>query len=247
MDEIIIWFFPEGKEGRDFQGSAQKTVNERASIERALHDTGLTVVRFTDAESLRDRLGQRDAALLLAEIPEGGQWEAWNTVASVRENGKYLPVLVISGLRGGDAAEAAFQAGANDYMAYPLHPGELRCRIENLLTLTSRRRASGTLKLDGLTLEPSRRRAVRDGRDLQLTAKEFALLYYLVANSGEICSRENILRHVWGYHFHADTNVTDVYIRHLRLKVDKGHRQKLIHTVRGAGYVVKAPEMAPYT
>ncbi|WP_246590781.1 winged helix-turn-helix domain-containing protein [Paenibacillus sophorae] len=244
---MIIWFFPEGKEGRDFQGATQGPVNDRSAIERALHDTGLTVVRITDVESLRDRLGQRDAALLLAEIPEGGKWEGWNPVISVRENGKYLPVLVISGLQGGDSAEAAFKAGANDYMAHPLHPGELRCRIENLLALTSRRRASGTLKLGGLTLEPSRRRAVRDGRDLRLTAKEFALLYYLVANSGEICSRENILRHVWGYDFHADTNVTDVYIRHLRLKVDKGHRQKLIHTVRGAGYVVKAPEMAPYT
>ncbi len=247
MDEMMIWFFPVGKEGSNFLDTTQERVSERVVIERALHDTGLTVVETSDAESLKDRLGQQDAALLIAEIRDAGRWEGWNTVASLRENGKYLPVLVISGQQGGDAAEAAFKSGANDYMAYPLHPGELRCRIENLLTLTSRRRASGTLKLDGLTLEPSRRRAVRDGKDLKLTAKEFALLYYLVANSGEICSRENILRHVWGYHFHTDTNVTDVYIRHLRLKVDKGYRQKLIHTVRGAGYVVKAPEMAPYT
>ncbi|MDT3424686.1 two-component system copper resistance phosphate regulon response regulator CusR [Paenibacillus forsythiae] len=245
MDESIIWFFPEGKEEHEVQRASHEPASGRAVIKSALHDTGLSVVEITDMESLRERLAQREAALLLAELPDGGSWEGWDRIANARENGNDLPVLVISGLQGGEAAEAAFRAGANDYMAHPLHPGELRCRVENLLALTKRRRAGGTLKLGGLRLEPSRRRAVRDGRDLKLTAKEFALLYYLVANSGEICSREDILRHVWGYHFHAGTNVTDVYIRHLRLKVDKGHRQKLIHTVRGAGYVVKAPDMAP--
>ncbi|MFD1774541.1 response regulator transcription factor [Paenibacillus rhizophilus] len=246
MDEIIIWFFPEGKEGRLLHDGLEEPGKGWDATGRILRETGLTVVESMDIKSLRNGLSQHDTAMLVAEIPDGEPWEGWEAVAEARENGKSFPVLAISAVQGGDAAESAFKAGANDYMAHPLHVGELKCRIENLLTLTHRRHAGGTLKIDGLVLEPSQRRAVRDGRDLKLTPKEFALLYYLSANRSEICSRDDILRHVWGYHFQAGTNVVDVYIRHLRLKVDKGYRQKLIHTVRGAGYVVKAPEMAPY-
>lgn len=245
MDETIVWFFPEGKEDRILPGGRDEQESGRAAVGRILRDIGLTIEESPGLEGLRDKLSQWDTAMLVAEIPDGGLWEGWEAVAEARENGKSFPVLAISPSRGGDAAVSAFKAGANDYMSYPLHAGELRCRIENLLALTLRRRTGRRLKIGDLVLEPSRRRAVREGRDLMLTPKEFALLYYLSANTGEICSRDDILRHVWGYHFQASTNVVDVYIRHLRLKVDKGYRQKLIHTVRGAGYVVKAPEMAP--
>jgi two-component system copper resistance phosphate regulon response regulator CusR len=128
-------------------------------------------------------------------------------------------------------------------MARPVHTGEFKCRVLNLLKLTGRRRGlASLLKVDGLLLDPSRRQVSRDGVELKMTPKEFDLLHYLAVNLGEICPRNEILQQVWGYHFHADTNVVDVYIRHIRMKVDKGHRNKLIHTVRGTGYVLRAPE-----
>lgn len=128
-------------------------------------------------------------------------------------------------------------------MEKPVHTGEFKRRILNLLKLTGRRRDTvSLLKVDGLLLDPGRRQVSRDGTELKMTPKEFDLLYYLAENLGEVCPRAEILQQVWGYHFHADTNVVDVYIRHLRLKVDKGRRNKLIHTVRGTGYVLRTPE-----
>lgn len=128
-------------------------------------------------------------------------------------------------------------------MERPVHTGEFSCRVVNLLKLTGRRRDTATLlKVDGLVLDPGRRQVSRDGAEVRMTPKEFDLLHYLVVNQGEVCPRDEILRQVWGYHFHPDTNVVDVYIRHIRSKVDKGRRTKLIHTVRGAGYVLRVPE-----
>ncbi|MNI59975.1 Transcriptional regulatory protein CusR [compost metagenome] len=185
-------------------------------------------------------------ALLLAELPSAGEWPGWSVISEYRAQGIFLPVMVIAEGRTDEEAVAVFEAGGNEYMKQPLHTGEFRCRVLNLLLLTGRRRGVESLiKVDGLLLDPSRRLVSRDGIQLSLTPKEFDLLYYLAVHQGEICPRDEILRHVWGYHFQADTNVVDVYIRHVRQKVDKGHRNKLIHTVRGTGYVLRAPDGGP--
>jgi DNA-binding response OmpR family regulator len=191
-------------------------------------------------------LSREEPVLLLAELCDSSGWVGWNVVSEVREEGAILPVMVISAALAGEQGEAAvsaFDAGGNEYMAKPVHTGEFKCRVLNLLKLTGRRRGlASLLKVDGLLLDPSRRQVSRDGIELKMTPKEFDLLYYLAVNLGEICPRDEILQQVWGYHFHADTNVVDVYIRHIRMKIDKGHRNKLIHTVRGTGYVLRAPE-----
>ncbi|MBY9082054.1 response regulator transcription factor [Paenibacillus sp. HN-1] len=229
-------------------GNARKEASPQSSlIARVLDDIGLSVQMCSRTDQLGELLKRGEASLLVAQLVDVPGWEGWQVVDQARSDGKRLPVLAISGASGGDAAEASLKSGANDYMAYPLHEGELAARVMNLLELAGIRSRQSVLKIGGLVLDRPRRCAMREGQNLQLTSKEFALLYFLAENCGEVCSREMILRRVWGYHFHAGTNVVDVYIRHLRVKVDKGHRQKLIHTVRGEGYVVRAPDEAPYS
>ncbi|OBZ19508.1 hypothetical protein A8L34_00885 [Bacillus sp. FJAT-27264] len=208
---------------------------------QALQEAGLEIIMSEDLSDLRSLLTGGEPMLLLAELKRVDEWNGWQLIAELRDQGMDLPVLVMSGAGSGEGAVAAFKAGANDYLSHPIHTGELTCRIINLLILSGRRRRKNhLLKIDGLILDPGCRHVNRDGQQLKLTGKEFDLLYYLAAHAGQICPRTEILQQVWGYNFEADTNVVDVYIRHIRLKVDKGYRNKLIHTVRGSGYVMRA-------
>ncbi|MEK3943398.1 response regulator transcription factor [Paenibacillus sp. FSL H3-0310] len=234
MSEQMIWYMSAGN-GRGEE--------ELDAIAKVFNDIGLQITKSEDPEDLRLSISEVEPVLLLADLGEVGTWEGWKIISAVRDEGMILPVMVISEELSGNGAVAAFLAGGNDFMTKPLHTGEFKCRILNLLTLTGRRRnLKYLLKVDGLMLDPSRRLVTREGIELKMTHKEFDLLYYLAANRGIICSREEILKQVWGYQFHADTNVVDVYIRHIRLKIDKGYRNKLIHTVRGTGYVMRVPE-----
>nr|WP_274528531.1 response regulator transcription factor [Paenibacillus piscarius] len=217
----------------------------RTGLEEGLRSLGMTTARSEDPESLRFVLSSGEPVLLVAELDDPGEWAGWEEVSAARRQGMRLPVIVITGPSEarGEAAVTVFEAGGNECMERPVHTGEFACRVMNLLKLTGRRRDTGTLlKAGGLVLDPRRRQVSRDGAEVRMTPKEFDLLQYLVMNQGEVCPRDEILRQVWGYHFHADTNVVDVYIRHLRTKVDKGRRTKLIHTVRGTGYVLRVPE-----
>ncbi|AIQ47596.1 hypothetical protein R70723_18140 [Paenibacillus sp. FSL R7-0273] len=215
-------------------------------MEELLSELGLQTAISEDPGDLRLLLDRVRPVLLLAEISDAGAWPGWDIISEYRSQGVFIPVMVISAEGGSEEAVAVFEAGGNEYMKRPLHAGEFRCRVMNLLWLTGRRRGlEALIKIDGLMLDSSRRLVSRDGVQINLTPKEFDLLHYLAVHQGEVSPREEILKHVWGYHFHADTNVVDVYIRHIRLKVDKGHRSKLIHTVRGTGYMLKAPEGSP--
>ncbi len=232
MNETIVWF----RAGEEDSGLTESLLSE----------LGLQTAISEDPEDLRLLLTRMQPVLLLAEIRDAGAWTGWNIISEHRSQGAFIPVMVIASGGSSEEAVAVFEAGGNEYMKSPFHDGEFRCRVMNLLWLTGRRRGPEALiKIDGLMLDASRRLVSRDGIRLSLTPKEFDLLYYLAVNQGEVCPRDEILRHVWGYHFHADTNVVDVYIRHIRIKVDKGHRNKLIHTVRGTGYVLRAPGGSP--
>ncbi|MFC3749822.1 winged helix-turn-helix domain-containing protein [Paenibacillus sp. GCM10012306] len=243
MNEIIVWF-KEVREDSGQEPNGGTYIQEKAdhdAVLQALSEAGLKITMSEDLEDLRSLLIEGEPLLLLAELERANEWDGWQLIAELRDQGMELPVFVISGAGAGEGAVAAFKAGANDYLSRPIHTGELTCRIINLLILSGRRRRKNhLLKIDGLVLDPSCRHVNRDGQQLKLTGKEFDLLYYLAAHAGQICPRTEILQQVWGYNFEADTNVVDVYIRHIRLKVDKGYRNKLIHTVRGSGYVMRA-------
>lgn len=223
------------------------TEDEHADLERALLDLGLKTIISEDLEDLHLLLTRIEPVLLLLELRKSEGWPGWEIISTIREEGRILPIMVISGDGSSNGAVTAFQSGGNEYMSRPLHIEEFKCRIRNLLELTGKRRGLGNLlRVDGLIIDPSSRLVSREGKEIKMTPKEFELLYYLAGNLGHICPRDEILKKVWGYHFHTSTNVVDVYIRHIRAKVDKGHRNKLIHTVRGTGYVLKAPITAPH-
>ncbi|OKP77856.1 hypothetical protein A3842_15810 [Paenibacillus sp. P3E] len=247
VNETIAWFVS-GQPAGALEGlEAGRDKGEHMNLLQALQDLGLHTAIIEDLEDLRLLLSRVEPVLLIAELDHAAEWTGWGLISDLRDQGKRIPVMVISSEAYGEAAVAAFEAGGNEYMVKPVHTGEFKCRVDNIIRLTGRHRdRSSLLLVDGLMLDPTRRMVKRDGMDLKMTPKEFDLLYYLAVNLGEVCPRDEILQQVWGYHFHADTNVVDVYIRHIRLKVDKGHKNKLIHTVRGTGYVMRAPEGAPH-
>ncbi len=247
VNEIIAWFIPRQPADISETLETSRDREERIKLQLTLEELGVQTAISEDLEDLRLLLSRVEPVLLIADLNHAAAWAGWSLVSDLREQGKQLTVMVISDGMYGEEAAAAFEAGGNEYMVKPVHSGEFKCRVDNLMRLTGRRRGlSSRLKVDGLILDPTRRMVLRDGTELKMTPKEFDLLYYLAVHMGEVCPREEILKQVWGYHFHPDTNVVDVYIRHIRLKVDKGHKNKLIHTVRGTGYVLRAPEGAPH-
>jgi len=158
---------------------------------------------------------------------------------SLRARGIVCPVLVLTAQDAVDAKVQTLRAGADDYVTKPFAFEELLARVE---AVARRPRALSTpaLKVDDLVLDRDTREVHRAGVAIELTPKEYAVLEYLVRHAGKVMSRTLITEYAWGYHFDPGTNIVDVVINHLRKKIDSGHEHKLIHTVRGVGYVVKA-------
>ncbi len=151
------------------------------------------------------------------------------------------PVLVLSARDTVDDRVAGLQLGADDYLVKPFAFSELLARVQTLLR-RSQSRVDLVLHADDLEVDLARRRVTRAGRRIDLTAKEFALLDYFVRNTGRVLSRTLIAEHVWDLNFDSDTNVVDVTVRRLRAKIDDGHDSKLLHTLRGVGYVFEFRE-----
>lgn len=159
----------------------------------------------------------------------------------LREQGNHTTVLVLTARDATADKVENFEAGADDYLTKPFVFAELLVRVKALLrrppiTLNNVLRV-GDLEVDRLTHQVR-----RGGRKIELTSKEYGLLEYMVAHTGRVLSRSMIMEHVWDESFEGLTNIVDVYVRHLREKVDQPHRRKLIHTVRGAGYCLQEEE-----
>jgi len=150
-----------------------------------------------------------------------------------------VPVLVLSVRDGPEDKVAALDAGADDYVTKPFAFEELLARVE-ALSRRPRVLAPPALKVADLELNLDTREVTRDGTAIDLTPKEYTVLEYLMRHAGRVMSRTLITEYAWDYHFDPGTNIVDVVINRLRKKVDTGHAQKLVHTVRGVGYVVKA-------
>lgn len=162
-------------------------------------------------------------------------------VKSVRASNNPVPILVLSALGEVDERVKGLRAGGDDYLTKPFAFSELLARIEALARrgVTQEEEAS-ILEVAGLKMDVSGRVVSRDGRVIELMPREFRLLEYLMRHAGQVVTRTMLLEGVWEYHFDPQTNVIDVHISRLRKKVDKGYDQSLIHTIRGAGYVLRA-------
>jgi DNA-binding response OmpR family regulator len=157
---------------------------------------------------------------------------------NLRARGFERPVLVLTAQDAVDAKVEALRAGADDYVTKPFAMEELLARVE---ALSRRPRAlrSPVHKVADLELDTATRVVTRAGEEIELTPKEYAVLEYLLRHSGRVMSRTLITEYAWDYHFDPGTNIVDVVINHLRKKIDAPHERKLIHTVRGVGYVIR--------
>jgi two-component system OmpR family response regulator len=180
--------------------------------------------------------GRYDLIVLDLRLPEMNGLEVLRTL---RDRGNTTPVLVLTAQDAVDFKVQALRSGADDYVTKPFAFEELLARVEALGRRPKEIR-SPLLKVGDLELDGETREVRRAGERIELTPKEYTVLEYLMRHAGRVMSRTLITEYAWDYHFDPGTNIVDVVINRLRKKVDTGHAQKLVHTVRGVGYVVKA-------
>jgi len=156
----------------------------------------------------------------------------------LRSQGMTTPILMLTAKDTVADKIRGLDAGADDYLAKPFSFGELLARIRALLR-RSQHYKTQTLQIADLELDPVAHKVARAGKEIILTGKEYALLEYLLRNQGRVMTETNIVEHVWDMNYEPGTNVVNVYIHHLRSKIDKDFETKLIHTIRGVGYVMK--------
>ncbi|MGH7894493.1 MAG: response regulator [Candidatus Binatia bacterium] len=162
-------------------------------------------------------------------------------VRELRARGQAVPVLLLTARAALSDKVAGLDVGADDYLTKPFAVEELLARVRALLRRGTPT-ATPVLSLADLSLDPVTRAVTRTGRRIDLTAREYALLEFFLRNRGRVVSRALIAQHVWGVDFDTFTNVIDVYVNYLRRKIDADFEPKLLHTVRGVGYVLKTPE-----
>jgi DNA-binding response OmpR family regulator len=209
-------------------------------VRKALTRAGSTVTMVHDGKEALTALaaGAFDAVVLDVMLPGATGLEV---VREMRSRGDKTPVLLLSARGAVDERVVGLNAGADDYLPKPFALDELIARVKALL----RRGAEGRdapLRVADLSLDTARRVAFRGERKIDLTNREFRLLEYLMRAAGQICGRMMIIEHVWEYNFDPGTNVVDVYIRKLREKIEAPGETKLLHSVRGAGYMIKEPQ-----
>jgi two-component system, OmpR family, copper resistance phosphate regulon response regulator CusR len=194
----------------------------------------------TDGEQARAMAGELDYDLLMLDV-NLPRLDGMNMVRQLRMRKPSLPILVLTNQSRVEDRVRYLDMGADDFMGVPFSFAELSARVRALL-----RRSVNPVKLvltaDDLKLERVERRVERGGKRIELTAKEFSLLEYLMLNAGRRVTRAMIIEHVWDLTFDTSTNVVDVYVNYLRRKIDDGFDTKLIHTVRGVGYELSAPK-----
>jgi two-component system OmpR family response regulator len=160
-------------------------------------------------------------------------------IADLRANGSHVPVLILSALGQVDDRVTGLRAGGDDYLPKPYSFSELLARVEVLGRRSTPKEAETVYRVADLELDRLARKVQRGGEPIILQPREFRLLEYLMKNAGTVVTRTMLLEKVWDYHFDPQTNVIDVHMSRLRAKIDKGYDRPLLHTVRGAGYVMR--------
>ena len=178
-----------------------------------------------------------DAVILDIMMPKKTGFEVLQTI---RENGNPLPILLLTARDSIDDRVLGLDLGADDYLVKPFALEELLARLRVLLRKTSTQK-NNVLQAGNLSLHLDSHQVKRGNREIQLSSKEFSLLRYMMQNKGIVLSRDTLEQHIYSFDFSGGSNVIDVYIRYLRRKIDDGEDEKLIHTIRGQGYVLRDP------
>jgi len=205
-------------------------------IKRGLREEGYTVDTAFDGEEGYRLTGENEYALIILDIMLPKQ-DGIALCRQLRNDGIESPVLMLTAKDSVQDKVRGLDSGADDYLTKPFAFEELLARLRALLRKGAKRAAS--LQVGDLALDAAAHRVTRSGREIVLTMKEYALLAYLMRNAGTVVTRTMIAENIWELDFDTGTNIIDVYINYLRNKIDSGHEKKLIHTVRGRGYMIK--------
>jgi two-component system, OmpR family, response regulator len=210
-----------------------------AFVAKGFRESSFAVDHAADGEEGLSLASSRpyDAAVIDVMLPKR---DGLSLIEELRRRGVAVPVLILSARRTVDDRIKGLQKGGDDYLTKPFSFSELLARVQALIRRGTRTVEPTTLAAGDLTLDLLTRQASRGGRRIELQSREFSLLEYLMRNAGRAVSKTMIMERVWDYDFDPQTNVVDVLVCRLRNKVDKEPERKLIHTVRGLGYVLKS-------
>jgi two-component system, OmpR family, response regulator len=207
-------------------------------VARGLREAGFAVDRVADGDAgVAAASGQPyDVAIVDVMLPRR---DGLTVIEDLRRKKIVTPVLILSARRSVDDRVRGLQSGGDDYLTKPFAFAELLARVQALVRRSTRVPEPSTLTVEDLVLDLLSRRVTRGGKAIDLRPREFALLEYLMRNPGVVVSKTMILSHVWEYNFDPQTNIVDVLVSRLREKIDRPFEQKLLHTVRGVGYVLR--------
>lgn len=213
--------------------------NVAAFIKKGLEEEFYTVDVAEDGDEGLLKALSSDYDLMIFDIMLPGM-NGIELCRKLRERGVKKPVLMLTAIDSVQSKVEGLESGADDYLTKPFAFSELLARLKALLRRSAD--SSSDLMIEDLKMDLLSRRVFREGKEITLTPKEFAMLEYLLRNKGRVLSRTQIIENVWGYNFDPSTNIVDVHVKFLREKIDKGYGKALIHTVRGVGYMIKGSE-----
>ncbi|UCD71027.1 MAG: response regulator transcription factor [Syntrophobacterales bacterium] len=181
------------------------------------------------------QINEYDLIILDIMLPK---LDGMEVLRRIRIHGSSVPILMLTAKDSTENIISGLDSGSDDYLTKPFAFAELLARVRALFRRKMKEKTD-FLRVGDLSLSTSTHQVKRGGREVELTAKEYALLEYFMRNPNRILTRTLITEHVWDYHFDPSTNVVDVYVNYLRKKIDRGFEKKLIHTIRGSGYMIK--------
>ena len=208
-------------------------------LTKHLKNNGYSVDSCEDGCEAIEYLEMADYDLVILDVLLPGM-SGWEILRWIRKREMDTSVLMLTALDSTEDKVRGLDSGADDYLTKPFALEELLARIR-LVTRKRTGNRSNVYRMGDLVLDRDSHTVQRDGKDIILSAKEFSMLAFLISHPGVVLSREKILNHLRDYNYEGASNMVDVYIRYLRKKVDEGFDKKLIHTVRGAGYVMREP------
>ncbi|OFY67689.1 MAG: DNA-binding response regulator [Bacteroidetes bacterium RIFCSPLOWO2_02_FULL_36_8] len=207
-------------------------------VEKGLKEQGFTVQIAYDGMEADRLINSSNFDLIILDILLPGK-SGLEVCKSIRKKNQRIPILLLTALSSLDDKVTGLESGADDYLVKPFEFKELLARVRALIRRNHEISTNSLLEISDLKMDTSAKRVTRDNQNINLTAKEFSLLEYLMRNKNKVISRDDIADRIWEVPFDTDSNIIDVYINFLRKKVDKNFNKKLIHTMVGMGYVVK--------